>query len=368
MVYLHDFQATLSINQVRSMNGFKTHKFSQNRKGFTLIELLVVIAIIAVLISLLLPAVQSAREAARRAQCVNNLKQLGLSIHNYESANGSLPTGRIYGPRPGRAANDFPTIFAGAQGTTWFCLVMPFIEQTALANSFNYDLGVEGPVAPLPLGFFANSTVSSTKISSFQCPSDEPRAFRINPGYAGGVLSGFTMSKGNYGGNWGNASWGQDLGGNATLRAAYQQSAFGHKNVTIPMFTDGTSNSILIGEVLQGAENDARGMMWSTVMGGCAYTSRFTPNGTKDSFSLKDGYDQMPNAPGLFCVSEPKLPCQPGNSDSDQFAGSRSRHPGGVNICFADGSVRFIKDTINGNTWNALHSIKGGEVISADAF
>lgn len=350
------------------MNGFKTPEFSQNRRGFTLIELLVVIAIIAVLISLLLPAVQSAREAARRAQCVNNLKQLGLSIHNYESANGSLPTGRIYGPRPGRAANDFPTIFAGAQGTTWFCLVMPFIEQTALANSFNYDLGVEGPVAPLPLGFFANSTVSSTKISSFQCPSDEPRAFRINPGYAGGVLSGFTMSKGNYGGNWGNASWGQDLGGNATLRAAYQQSAFGHRNVSIAMFTDGTSNSILIGEVLQGAENDARGMMWSTVMGGCAYTSRFTPNGTKDSFSLKDGYDQMPNAPGLFCVSEPKMPCQPGNSDSDQFAGSRSRHPGGVNICFADGSVRFIKDTINGNTWNALHSIKGGEVISADAF
>jgi prepilin-type N-terminal cleavage/methylation domain-containing protein len=104
----------------------------RSRSGFTLIELLVVIAIIAVLISLLLPAVQSAREAARRAQCVNNLKQLGLAVHNYESTNGSLPTGRIYGPRPGRAANDFPTIFAGAQGTTWFCLMMPFLEQSAL--------------------------------------------------------------------------------------------------------------------------------------------------------------------------------------------------------------------------------------------
>lgn len=340
----------------------------QKRSGFTLIELLVVIAIIAVLISLLLPAVQSAREAARRAQCVNNLKQLGLAVHNYESANGSFPTGRIYGPRPGRPATDFPTIFAGAQGTTWFCLMMPYIEQTNLANGFNYTLGSEGPTTPLPTGFFANSTVSTTKISSFQCPSDEPRVFRINPGYAGGVLSGFAMTKGNYAGNWGNASWGQDLGGNAVLKAAYQKSAFGHTSVLISQFTDGTSNSILIGEVIQGAEYDARGMMWSTVMGGCSYTSRFTPNGTKDSFDLKNGYDQMPNAPGLFCVNEARLPCQPGNSDSDQFAGSRSRHPGGVNIAFADGSVRFLKDSVNGATWNALHSIKAGEVISADAY
>ena len=343
-------------------------QFRHIRSAFTLIELLVVIAIIAVLISLLLPAVQSAREAARRAQCVNNLKQLGLAVHNYESANNALPTGRVWGPRSGRPATDFPTIFAGAQGTTWFCLMMPYIEQTALANSFNYDLGSEGPTTPFPTGYFANSTVSSTKISSFQCPSDEPRVFRINPGYAGGALSGFAMTKGNYAGNWGNASWGQNLGGNATLQAAYQQSSFGHKNVSIPQFTDGTSNSILIGEVIQGSEYDARGMMWSTVMGGCAYTSRFTPNGTKDSFSLKDGFDQMPNAPGLFCVNEAKLPCQPGNSDSDQFAGSRSRHPGGVNMSFADGSVRFVKESVNAVTWNALHSIKGGEVISADAY
>ncbi len=336
--------------------------------AFTLIELLVVIAIIAVLISLLLPAVQSAREAARRAQCVNNLKQLGLAVHNYESANSSLPTGRIYGPRPGQSANDFPYIFAGAQNTTWFMLMMPFIEQGNLANSLNFSLGAEGPTTPLPVGFFANSTVSTTKISSFQCPSDQPRTFRINPGYAGGALSGFAMTKGNYAGNWGNTSWGQNFAGLSATTAVYQKSAFGHANVTIQQFTDGTSNSILVSEVLQGAEFDARGMMWSTVMGGCAYTSRFTPNGTKDFLNRMNGFDYMPNAPGLFCVNEAMMPCVSNGTDVDQFAGSRSRHPGGVNVGFADGSVRFVKNTINHVTWNALHSIQGGEVVSADAY
>src|SRR3954451_14685922 len=139
---------------------------STMRRGFTLIELLVVIAIIAVLIALLLPAVQAAREAARRIQCTNNMKQLGLAIHNYHDINNALPPGRIW------SNTGFPTIFAGEQNTTWFCLMLPLFEQGALANAFNYALGAEGPTATGFFGVIANATVGTTKLAVFQCPSD----------------------------------------------------------------------------------------------------------------------------------------------------------------------------------------------------
>src|SRR6476619_7255216 len=114
------------------------------RRGFTLIELLVVIAIIAVLIALLLPAVQAAREAARRAQCVNNLKQIGIAIHNYNSANGSLPSSKILQINSGSCSD--PAFTGGCQSTPWFILMLPYIEQSGLSNAFNSSIGMEGPM------------------------------------------------------------------------------------------------------------------------------------------------------------------------------------------------------------------------------
>ncbi len=341
----------------------------QRRRGFTLIELLVVIAIIAVLIALLLPAVQAAREAARRAQCVNNLKQLGLSMHNYESSVGGFPPGRIWNT----SAGNFSTIFAGNQNTTWFELLLPYVEQGNLANSFNYTLGAEGFPGGLNVaaGFFANSTVSATKVSVFQCPSDESRTFKVAQGYQGGILSGPTLTKGNYAASWGNTNWAAGRGGDATLQAAYLKSAFGHDgNIRIASVTDGTSNTVFAAEVLQGAENDIRGVMWSSVSGGSSFETRFTPNSLKDFFNLVNGNDAAPNVPGLFCVSEPVrgLPCISVNSDSNAFAGARSRHPGGVNCVFGDGSVKFVKNSINHPTWIALNTINAGEVVSADSY
>ena len=202
---------------------------------------------------MLLPAVQAAREAARRVQCVNNLKQLGLAVHNYISGNDTLPPGRIW------SNVGFPTIFAGQQNTTWFCLMLPMFEQTNLGNAFNYSLGSEGPSSTGDVGgFIANSTVAGTKIAIFQCPSDRSIIWNINPLYGGPVLSTFPITKGNYAVSWGNGGWGQNFGGAQTV--VYLQSAFGHKmNINLASITDGTSNTVLAGEVLQGRNTMSAG-------------------------------------------------------------------------------------------------------------
>jgi prepilin-type N-terminal cleavage/methylation domain-containing protein/prepilin-type processing-associated H-X9-DG protein len=349
-----------------------SRRTSHVRSGFTLIELLVVIAIIAVLIALLLPAVQAAREAARRIQCTNNLKQLGLALHNYHDSANALPSGII-------AAAACPRyIFTGCQNTPWFVLMLPQFEQQNLASAFNYSLGVEGPL-PYLTGFFANSTVGATKISVFQCPSDSAVDYKINPTIAGGFLSGPTWSKGNYAANWGNTFWGQDqpspatilIDPNTNLPASYLRAPFGHASkISFSSVTDGLSLTALCAEVIQGTLYDQRGMMWTTAMGGSSYTSRFAPNSFQDYYKLENTADRLTstdvcdNQPGLM------LPCSVADASNPiqrAFAGAKSRHPGGINVLFGDGSVRFVKQTINSTIWIGVNSISAGEIISADA-
>jgi prepilin-type N-terminal cleavage/methylation domain-containing protein/prepilin-type processing-associated H-X9-DG protein len=344
---------------------------SLQRRGFTLIELLVVIAIIAVLIALLLPAVQSAREAARRSQCTNNLKQLGLAMHNYHTIHNVLPPGRIWAPRPGAGPNDFPTIFSGAQNTTWFNLMLPLFEQGTLANAFNFDLGSEGYAGPglaVAAGMFANSTVAHTQLSVFQCPSDRPMNFQITPQYVGGLLSGPIFSKGNYAVSWGNTRWRQDdiVVNNVTIKNL--PSAFGHAgNIGFQSVTDGLSSTVFTAEVLKGMLYDVRGLMWSSIPGGGSFMTRFGPNKSIDVYG-DNIYGDFLNQT-IFCVNEPpKLPCTGGAGDNGAYAGTRSWHPGGINVGMGDGSVRFIKDSIDSRIWVALNSIMSGEVISADSY
>ncbi len=341
----------------------------RRRAGFTLIELLVVIAIIAVLIALLLPAVQAAREAGRRAQCINNLKQLGLAIHHYESTHGSLPLGRVWAPVNGVA---FPGFFMGPQNTNWFVLTLPQMEQKALADAFNFDTGLEGipDDEGVPCGICANLTVYQSKVSSFQCPSDSSEMFETVWPTNGMTIRG---TRGNYAASWGNTTWSQmnSAGGVATqnLPVSNRASAFGHRVVRLAEIADGLSNSAMVGEVRQGTANDSRGCVWTLA---AVYSSRFTPNGLKDFYGVADppggNGDRLGDG---FCVSQPGrgLPCLTVAFPYYDFYGaSRSCHPGGVNVGLADGSVRFVKDTVDGRTWVGLHSIRGGELLSADSF
>jgi prepilin-type N-terminal cleavage/methylation domain-containing protein/prepilin-type processing-associated H-X9-DG protein len=353
---------------------------SQRRRGFTLIELLVVIAIIAVLIALLLPAVQAAREAARRAQCINNCKQVGLAIHNYESANNVVVPGNIAGEgqsmMPGVGACG-RYIFDNCQNSPWFTLLLSQVEQGTLYNALNFTLGMEGPLAPLPLGFFANSSIALTKVAIFQCPSDRNQLFQITPLYAGGALSGPIITKGNYAVSFGNTYWGQDTPATANypmkdpitgLVPVFQKSAFGHYTIRFASVTDGLSNTIFLAEVLQGDQFDVRGLLWSSIPGGGSFFSRMPPNNPVDYYQTGYFGDQLNQT--IFCVNNPgqDLPCTGGAGDQGAYAGSRSRHPGGINVLMGDGSVRFVKNTVNMPTWIALNTIMGNEVISADQY
>jgi prepilin-type N-terminal cleavage/methylation domain-containing protein/prepilin-type processing-associated H-X9-DG protein len=341
---------------------------TRRRRAFTLIELLVVIAIIAVLIALLLPAVQAAREAARRMQCVNNMKQLGLAIQNYHDFSNSFPPGRIWTPSPTQA---FPTILAGVQNTPWFVLMLPQFEQSNLYNAFNFALGSEGPNAPFPLGYLANSTLESVKISMFQCPSDSINTYMFPAPLNVGPLATAVLSRGNYAASWGNTNWGQGVGSESVLATPYLQSAFGHNGrISFASVTDGSSNTVFMSEVLQGTASDVRGLMWSVGAGSCSFFSRFTPNGVTDFLGQFSGFDQIGDA--TSCVNDPVhgLPCavQTNHGNNTAYCASRSRHAGGVNSLFGDGSVHFMKNSVSATIWVGLNTIGSGEVISSDAY
>jgi prepilin-type N-terminal cleavage/methylation domain-containing protein/prepilin-type processing-associated H-X9-DG protein len=365
---------------------------SQGRRGFTLIELLVVIAIIAVLIALLLPAVQAAREAARRIQCTNNMKQLGLAMANYESSNTCFPIGDVFNTSVAPCTS--PGFGKNCQNTNWFALTLPYIEQTTLSNSFNFAIGTEGPAF---LGLAVNSTIYTTRVNSMQCPSDNTQVFAVSSlAPLGAPAFTYNVSKGNYVINWGNTDNGQwTTSGN--FPTIYRASPFGVNNtltgaqtVRISSVTDGLSNTHFASELLQGAQDDLRGTIWIDDACAGAFQTRFTPNGTQDILQVLgvwngNGFNNLDNipgggaagappgtspaTPGTLCDSQPvqQLGCQ-NSSEGAGFCGARSRHPGGVNALFGDGSVHFIKNSINPQTWVGLGSISGGEVISSDSY
>jgi prepilin-type N-terminal cleavage/methylation domain-containing protein/prepilin-type processing-associated H-X9-DG protein len=329
------------------------------RPGFTLIELLVVIAIIAVLIALLLPAVQSAREAARRAQCVNNLKQIGIAMHNYHDALGSLPPG-----------------CKGAQWGTWVLFTLPWVEQTSLYNSWNFA-GNSRITATATLYAFqgaGNITVTVTRVNSHYCPSD-PGSQAVITQF--GAL-GLNPTSQDYVVNFGNCDTLQDptftyagvtypfLGAPFSDIGAPDDingTVAGTPGVPRPTsnfasIQDGLSNTLLTSETIVGQGNDIRGYTWWGIS--AQFTSLIGPNSTQpDNLKQNCTYPYQWNPPCILIAN---------TADTPAFSGARSTHPGGVNAGMADGSVKFVKNSININIWRALSTSQGGEVVSSDSF
>jgi prepilin-type N-terminal cleavage/methylation domain-containing protein/prepilin-type processing-associated H-X9-DG protein len=335
---------------------------STRYRGFTLVELLVVIAIIAVLIALLLPAVQSAREAARRAQCVNNLKQLGIAMHNYNNTIGTFPIG-VMGILSVDYPNGYPFGTNANNRRSWSFMILPYLEQGPLFQSINFSLPWNQPNGR------ANTTVQKVKIPGFYCPSDPN---------TGTLMDG--RFKANYMVSWGNSDWGQDLKNNSWnpftggYPAPLDRVSFGGAPFTvdrsfgIQTITDGTSNTLLMSELkitLQNgdqngsANQDHRGDLYNDDYN-CDQFMTYTPPNT----SLPDWMGNG-NCQSLFAGNPPCI--RPATAQW-AYNAARSYHAGGVNGLLADGSVKFFKDSININTWRALGSTQGAEVISADSF
>ena len=332
-------------------------------RGFTLIELLVVIAVISVLIALLLPAVQAAREAARRIQCTNNLKQLGLALHDYESLAGVLP----------------PSVVVAKSGSVFWSngwsvhgRLLPLIEQGIIFNSVNFTFSYSMP---------DNTTVSRLSLSSFICPSE------IRPEPKTTATSQFGVVNYNWNmGDW--YVWG-GLGAGAGNRGAFGVN----RSRRWAEFTDGLSNTLVASEVKS----------YQAVLTNCDLSTVFEPGSIPspaadpyvavpeyrsgncklrttahaewvDGQAIETGFTTSwaPNRTilGGAASLDVDIVSHGEKSGGPTYAAitARSYHPGGVNGLFGDGSVRFVKDAINGTTWRALGTVAGGEVVSADSY
>jgi prepilin-type N-terminal cleavage/methylation domain-containing protein/prepilin-type processing-associated H-X9-DG protein len=311
------------------------------RPGFTLIELLVVIAIIAVLIALLLPAVQAAREAARRVQCVNNLKQLGLALHNYIGVNNMLPKG---GPGGSVTA---PPVGDTVRIQSWGAAIAPHLEQSPIYNAVNQSKWYTDA---------ENLTVSQTRLSAFLCPSN-PRGDLGKPN-GDTITSTVLFARSDYGGNWGERALRCYPGTGCPNEYAANGEGRGtimhrhESNVTLTAITDGTTYTVALGE----APNAIHGL-W---MGHKNFFDQSAPLNARYSTAGTGTFGSC-----LILPNDPRR--KPGDLGCDFGQEFHSYHSGGGNLLMVDGSVRFLKQTMDLKVFSAYLSRSGGEVISSDA-
>ncbi len=310
------------------------------QRGFTLVELLVVIAIIGILIALLLPAVQAAREAARRMQCANNLKQIGLAMHNYENTHRCLPVGSF-----------------GCCWGSWMVALLPYIEQKPLYDQYDHNGKWDIPDSSYRYSGSRNLPVTRTRIDTFTCPSDIP----ADESNWGGITSH------NYGVNYGNTGFinrsyvgpdgQQDMHGVVFRGAPFTiaDNVGGRTQAfKLSSISDGTTNTLMAAELVQGHDQDLRGFAWWAF--GSGFMTYLSPNSNQPDVMQSSGYcnNAGRNPP---CVA-------PHTTSLPMTWASRSRHPGGVQAAMCDASVQFFSENIAIETWRGLGTSRGSEVIS----
>jgi prepilin-type N-terminal cleavage/methylation domain-containing protein/prepilin-type processing-associated H-X9-DG protein len=331
-------------------------------RGFTLVELLVVIAIIGILIALLLPAVQAARESARRLQCANNLKQIGVALHNYHSSYGYFPPGMYFN------ASEAPSTTENFH-SNWVILTLPFLEQQSLLDSIDRTL---------PISHANNRDARGMTLAAMTCPSD---------GYTNAMFSGLSSiegdnwARGNYAANAGNgplilnnyaAITGPDSPG---WKEGLRRGVMGpNVSLSIAGIRDGTTNTILVGEIRAGVSDKDRRGTWAMGTAGASvlfahgsYGDANGPNACNASSDDIRGCDQI----DAQLKERECMTCHPGNNDQ---ATVRSVHPGGVQVVLADGSVQFISDFIEvgqvlgESVWDRLIAAADGLVVDSSKY
>jgi len=340
---------------------------SSRGRGFTLIELLVVIAIIAVLIALLLPAVQAAREAARRSQCTNNMKQIGLALHNYVSSTNTFPPAKLYSAGTTTWYND-PGGAGLVLNTTGFSMILSALEQTALSNAYNFMLpstpstnsGVNiNPVGGLT-SYLANTTATTTKLDVFLFPSDftvPPPPVLASGAYAGqnAARTNYMMIGGIYYDTYNPKIWA--AGGRPADEAVFSGCDWAN---TIAAIRDGTSNTMVIAESNQQKTAIQYGGYWGQGLWTSTHARVLPPTDGNVTAYLPNS---VPTVAMGFAANSTAVQQHLGYAWS-----TSSRHAGGLNVLMGDGSVKFIKSTISPVTWYGLATMRAGEVISADAY